>query len=158
MLKKICFPFYHNFPFQWKVMIKILLKNGEHCYVVEQRVVSKLSKTSIEDLYHDSVKISRRYVLSFPRIKPSNSVSIGSDRFIILNDSLSPKMIMKMYLDFFKRFQSFLHFIDATYIWLPIGTSFASLTRNYYYILQLYLFIEPKNIFNRVNMLHMRCD
>ena len=56
-----------------------------------------------------------------PTNKLSKSVTVRPSRFIILNDSVGRKMPLKIDLKI----------IDGvTYIWLLIGTSFASLTRN----------------------------
>ena len=61
------------------------VKNYRNCYVAKKSIVSKLSKISIqncmapiEDLKEDSVKISRPYLLYFPKNKPSNGVTVGS--------------------------------------------------------------------------------
>ena len=63
----------------------------------------------------DCVEISRPYLLKFPRNKPSKSVTVAlrrvwSSRFIVLNDSANPKMVIKMYIsifsDFFKGFRT----------------------------------------------------
>ena len=55
----------------------------------------------------------------------------GSGRSIVLNDLASPKMIMNMYFNFFRFFNVVcLNVVEATNIWLIIGTLFASLTRN----------------------------
>ena len=45
-----------------------------------------------------SVKISRFYLQHFMRYKPSKSVTVGSGRFIVLNDSDNPKI----YFNFFQ--------------------------------------------------------
>ena len=42
-------------------------------------------------------KFPRLYHLYFPRSKLSNSVTIGPGQFIVLNDSASPKMVIKLY-------------------------------------------------------------
>ena len=53
----------------------------------------------IEELNQDCVKISRPYRLYFPINKPSKGVTVGSsqagsDRFIVLNVSARPKMVI----------------------------------------------------------------
>ena len=65
----------------------------------------------------------------------------GSDKFTVLNDSASPKMIMKIYFsfsDFFKRFGSCLNAVEATYKWLLMGASFVSFTRNDKFVVIFY--------------------
>ena len=76
------------------------------------------------------IKMSHFYLSYFPRNKPSKSVTV---HFIVFNDSAGPKMFIKMYLNFsdFFTFQSCLNVIEATHIWLIIGTLFVSLTRNF---------------------------
>ena len=64
-------------------------------------------------------KYQFHYLLLFPRNKPSKSVTVGSDRFIVLNDSASPKMVMKMYfnfVDYLKSFLSCFNIVEATHI------------------------------------------
>ena len=55
----------------------------------------------IEDLSEDCVQISRSYLLNFSRNKPSKSITVGSGRLIVLNVSASPKMIIKIYCNFY---------------------------------------------------------
>ena len=57
----------------------------------------------------DFVKISHLYLIYFPKNKPSNSVTVRSGRvqpgrFIVLNDSASPEMVIKIYFNFFRLF------------------------------------------------------
>ena len=74
-------------------------ENYRNCYVAEKLIVSKLSQilvSQIEDMNKDYVKIPGPYFVYFPRKKPLKSVTVGpgrvgSDRFIVLNDSASPK-------------------------------------------------------------------
>ena len=40
------------------------------------------------------------YFLYFPINMPSKSVTVGLGRFIVLNVSASPKMVIKMYFNF----------------------------------------------------------
>ena len=42
------------------------------------------------------------YLLYFPKKNRQRALPVGPGRFIVLNDSASPKMIIKMYLIFFK--------------------------------------------------------
>ena len=89
--------------------------------------------TQIEDLNEGCVKISRPYISYFPRNKPSKRVTVGPDRFIVLNSSFhSLKMVIKNVSQFFQIFLKVLELFEChrgdRYI---IGTSFASLTRNY---------------------------
>ena len=80
------------------------------------------------------------YLCWFSRYKLPKSVAIGlgwvgPGRYIVLNDSASPKMIMKMYSNCFRFFSKDLEFFkcrrDDLNIWLLIRTSFAQLTHNY---------------------------
>ena len=50
------------------------------------------------------VKISRLYLSNFLRNKPSKSVTVGPGRFIVLNDSADPKMVIKLYFNFYDFF------------------------------------------------------
>ena len=50
----------------------------------------------IEDLIKDCVKISRPHFIHFLTNKPLKSVIVGSGWFIVLNDSASPKMVIKI--------------------------------------------------------------
>ena len=60
-------------------------ENYRNCNVAEKRIVSKLEKiismpillAQFEDLNEDCIKISRFYLLLFPRNKPSKSVTVG---------------------------------------------------------------------------------
>ena len=61
-------------------------------------------KGLVEDLSENCVKISRPYILYFPINKPSKSVTFGPGRFIILNDSSSPKIVIQIY---FKKIRFF---------------------------------------------------
>ena len=47
----------------------------------------------VEDLNEDCVKMSRSYLSYFQRKKPSKSVTVRPGRFIVLNNSTSPKMV-----------------------------------------------------------------
>ena len=88
-------------------MIKKTAENYQNCYIAEKRIVINpkfISIAQIEHLNDDRVKIWRLYLLDFPRNKLSKSVTVGSDRFIVLNDSTSPKMIIKIYFNFFQIF------------------------------------------------------
>ena len=53
-----------------------------------------IPETWIEDLNKGCVQISRVYLWYFPRNKPSKSVTVGSGRFIDLNDSASPEIVI----------------------------------------------------------------
>ena len=77
-------PLNPKFSFNLKFIMKKTTKNYRNCYVAERRKVSKLSKISIKiliaqivDLNKDYVKISRPYLLNFPRNNPSKSVTVG---------------------------------------------------------------------------------
>ena len=49
-------------------------------------------------MYEDRVKLSRLYLLYFPKNKSSKSVIVRPGRFIV---SASPKMVIKLYFNFF---------------------------------------------------------
>ena len=58
-------------------------------------------------LNEDCVKISRPYILYFPRNKPSKNATARSDRFIVLIYSASHnghKIVFKFFPNFFKGF------------------------------------------------------
>ena len=73
--------------------------------------------TEIVDLNEDGVKISRLCRIYFPRNYVSKSVTVGSARielgrvgpgqFIVLDDSASFKMVIKIYFNFFKVLELF---------------------------------------------------
>ena len=97
-----------NFYFNQKLRIKTA-ENDRNDYVAKKRIVSKLSKTSIqilitqiEDFNKDCFQISGSYLTYSPRNKPPKSVIVESCRFIVLNDSASPKMVIKIYFNFFR--------------------------------------------------------
>ena len=62
------------------------------------------------------------------------SSRVGPDLFIVLNDSASPKVVIKMYStifpDIFLKVLELFNVVEATCISLLKGTSFAPLTRN----------------------------
>ena len=60
--------------------------------------------SQIEDLNEDCVKISRPYLLYFLRNKSSKSVTVGFGPFIILNDSTSPKVVIRNYFNLIQYF------------------------------------------------------
>ena len=60
--------------------------------------------TQIEVLNKSDVKILRLYLWSFPRNRPWKNVMVLSGRFIVLDDSANPKMIMTIYFNFFRLF------------------------------------------------------
>ena len=73
--------------------------------VAEKRIISKISISNFNCLNwrlcknEGFVKMSCIYNICFPRNKPSKSATagrVGTGRFIILNDSASPKMIIKI--------------------------------------------------------------
>ena len=82
--------------------IVMLPKNAQ--FPNYQKYRSYILIAQIEDLDKDCVKISRPYLLNFSRNKPSKSVMVGPGRVgsgragLVprLNDSASPKMIIKM--------------------------------------------------------------
>ena len=63
-------------------------------------ILSKIWIAQIQDLNEDCVKMLCPYLLYFPRNKASKSVTVGSGRFIVLNNSASPKMV-EIYFNFF---------------------------------------------------------
>ena len=135
--------------------------NYRDCYVVEKCIFSKLSKISIPNFNSTNWRLEltwiwRLYLLYFPRNRPSKSVTIGQGRFIVLNDSASPKRVVKIHFNFFrlffKKLYSCLNVVEATYVWLLIGTS---LTCNYVLKLlktellaEFWLLFSIKNIIN----------
>ena len=71
-------------------------ENYRNYYIAENRIVSKLSNVktqNYEDLNEDCVKISRPYILYFPRYKPSKNVTVRSGQLIVLNDLAGPKNV-----------------------------------------------------------------
>ena len=79
-----------------------------------QRCRSQILIAQIEDLNENCVIISRLfYLLYFPRNRPSKSVTIGPCRFIILNDSASPKMVINIYLKNYRCFSKVLELFEC---------------------------------------------
>ena len=82
-------------------------ENYRNCYVAEECIGFKLWKISIKkillaqigDFNRYCINISLPYILYSLRNKPSKSVSVGSGRFIFLNDLASPKRVIKIYYD-----------------------------------------------------------
>ena len=73
------------------------VENYRNCYVVEKRIVSKLSKiTQIDALNEGCVKISCLYLLYFPRI--GRQKALGSGRAF---SSASSKIVLKMFFNLF---------------------------------------------------------
>jgi len=107
-------------------MMKKLLEITEIASLPKS-AISQIWILQIEDLNVVS-KFAVAIFYTFQEI--SRQRALRSGRFIVLNDSASSKMVIKMYLHFFQSFWSYLNIIEATYIWLLIGTSFASLTCN----------------------------
>ena len=105
-------------PLEFKIFLSVetydeqTVENYRNSNVAEKRIVSKLSKISIPNFDSTSWTLEWRLrqkftslSLYFPRNKPSNSVTVGSVRFIVfLNDSASPKMITIIFLHFFRFF------------------------------------------------------
>ena len=56
-------------------------ENYRNCYFAKKPLSFLIAQ--IEDLYKDWVKISHSYLLYFPRNKPSKSVTVGTDWFIV---------------------------------------------------------------------------
>ena len=67
----------------------------------------------IEDLNIDYVKIVSTYHAYFPMNNPSKSVKVGPGRFIVLNDSVSPEMFIKMYFNFSDFFSMVLQLLEC---------------------------------------------
>ena len=110
-------------PLEFKISISVenynekTAENYWNCYVTEKRIVPKLSKISIpnfnniliEDLNEDCVKISPPYLLYFPKKNGPRALRFGwaaLGRFIVLNDSPSPKRIIIIYFNFFQFFEN----------------------------------------------------
>ena len=90
-------------------MMTKTVENDRNCKVAEERIVSKLSRyrseiliIQIEDWKEGYIQISRLHLIYFLINKSSNSVTIGSSQFIVLNNLDSPKMVIKMYLHFLR--------------------------------------------------------
>ena len=69
-----------------------------------QRYRSQILISQIEDLNEDCFKTPCSYLLYFPRNKPYKNVIVGSGRFIVLHDSASPKIVIKMFFKIFELF------------------------------------------------------
>ena len=69
-----------------------------------QRYQYQMLIAQIEDFNKNSDTISRPCFLYFLKNKSSKSVTVGPGRFIFLNGSASPKMVIKMYFNFFFKF------------------------------------------------------
>ena len=57
--------------------------------------------TQMENLNEDCVKIPSPYLLYVSRDKPSKSTMVGSGRLFVLNDSVSSKMVIQIFLPIF---------------------------------------------------------
>ena len=88
-------------------------ENYRNCYVTEKRIVSKLSKISIQNCNNTNWRLERKlchkiwrpYLLYFPRNKPSKNVMVWpglvrQGMFIVLNGLASPKMSIQSYFNF----------------------------------------------------------
>ena len=127
-----------KFQFQSKVMMKNLLK------ITNKRIVCKLSEISIPKSYSANWRLEWRLCqnctsqsfynlceISHQRTLRSRRVGLG--RLIVLNDSASPQMVLKINSNFLWFFCNGFRVVwMSSHIWLLIGTSFASLTRQNY--------------------------
>ena len=102
-------------PSDFKISISVesyeekTAENYRNCYLPEKRRVSKLTKISIPNINSTNWRLESRlcqnftsYLLYFPINKTSKNITVGPGRFIVLNDSASPKMVMKAYFNFFR--------------------------------------------------------
>ena len=87
-------------PSEFKISISVesydgkTAENYRNCYVVEMLIVFKrflILLAQIGELNKDCVKMSSPYLIYFMKNKPSNSVTVGSGRSIVLNDPASLK-------------------------------------------------------------------
>ena len=105
-------------PSEFKISISVksydkkTAENYRNCYVTEKRRVSKLSKVSIPNFVNTNwslewrwCQIFRACLSYFPRNEPLKSVTVGSIRFNILNDSACLKMVIKIYLKVLELFE-----------------------------------------------------
>ena len=116
-----------KFPFQSKVMMKKQLKITEIATLPKnlyfqnyQRYRSQILISQIKDLNKDWGKIS--FYLIFHTFREiSRQIALGSGRvrssrtgwITVLNDSASPKMVMKIYLYFFRFFSKVLELFEC---------------------------------------------
>ena len=66
------------------------------------------------------------YLLYLPRNKPSKSITVWPGLFILLNDSICPKMVIKVYFNFFRFFKKILELFECRR-----GDSYMSANRNF---------------------------
>ena len=94
-------------------------ENEQNCYVAEKRIVSKLSEKywsqmqigQTKNFNEDCVKILVPMNFCLMNFLRKKYVTVGSDRvrygyaesgwFIVLNDSAGPRMVMKIFFNFF---------------------------------------------------------
>ena len=103
----------------WKIP-KLLRCREAHSILNYQRYRSQILIAEIKDLNGECVKFWCPYILYFYRNKPSKSVKVRSDRaglglpgrFIVLNNSAIPKMVLKLYSNCFR----FLNVVEATHM------------------------------------------
>ena len=86
-------------------VVATLMKSA--LFTNHERYRSQTMIAQIETLNEDCVNILRPYLLYFPKNKPSQSVMVGRGRFIVLYDSASPEIVIKMYLNCFPFFKGF---------------------------------------------------
>ena len=99
-----------QFLFQSKVMMNKLLKNYRNCYGAEKehsfRAIKYIDlKLSLHKLKTWSQNFTLLSFTLFEKSAVKESYSRdGPSRFIILNDSAGPKMVIKIYFNFFRFF------------------------------------------------------
>ena len=110
-------------PSEFKIFISVescdekTTENYQNCYVGEKRILNFQRYRSY--ILIAKIEFSRLYLLYFPRNEPSNSVTAGLGRFIILNDLSSHKMVINIYiifLQFFPKSQSCMNLVEAAHI------------------------------------------
>ena len=93
--------------FEWKkVPQKLKIKDLLHEKLKRNRKIIVSKFLHCFSSHEDCVKISRPCLSYFARNKPSNSDMVGLGQFIVLNDSASPKMVIKLYFNFSKGFRA----------------------------------------------------
>ena len=96
---------FQNCPFSQNFDEKTA-ESYRNCYIAEKRIVSKLSNISIPNFDSINLRLEWRFWQNFTslsyRYKPQKSVTVGSGLFIVLDDSSSPKMVIKLYYNFFR--------------------------------------------------------
>ena len=107
-----------KFTFQSKVIIKKLLKMTKIATLPKNAKFSNYQRYRISNFDATNwrlkwINILISYFLYFPRNKKLKSVTVRSGRIIVLNNSASPKMAIKMYFNFFNSFLKVLELFEC---------------------------------------------